>query len=217
LAKYTKSIEQLNSEFQEQLSALRTSNASYDSGSLWEAKRLATSIYILFHDARNNQSITQTLNIKGGIKLLSSAVERTYPLGSTVLFRSPHNIVTVNMGPSGVTCAPNFDRTFPMSSYKWLNFPKWWEEKVLDDGGSMHLSRKNIIFSMRNQDGGSHVDPELTDENYYKFKHIGVGMQILSHNSSGDQSGPTPIPNIISATVRQISWEVDQTIRRIGY
>jgi hypothetical protein len=217
MAKYKKSIQQLASEFKDQLSALRASNAGYDGGSLWEAKRLATSMYILFHDGGNNKSITGILNIKGKLKLLSSVVERNYPTGSTVLFRSPHNIVSVSMGPSGVTCIPNFDITFPMSSYKWVNFAKWWEEKVIDDGQRTSLSRKNIIFSMRNQDGGAHTDPDLKDESYSSYKHIGVGTQILSHHSSGLQSGPTPIPNLIDATVRQISWEVDQSFEAIGY
>jgi hypothetical protein len=63
------------------------------------------------------------------------------------------------------------------------------------------------VLAMANTDGGAHVDPSV-DRTYARLsRQNSIGW--MFHGPSG----PTPIQGVEFASVRQIAWEVDETLK----
>jgi hypothetical protein len=88
----------------------------------------------------------------------------------------------------------------------------WWERESVFTCQGRQFSRKNIVLSMANKDGGAHVDKEL--EEYYKIL-ISENWEVGFYGSL-EFSGGTPSPqgetiypeNAHLALVRQFAHEV---------
>ena len=220
--RHVRSRDDLLVELHEQLAALRSSSAAYDSGTLWEAKRLATVAYVLLHDGgRNSCSLLGQLGLKGQFL---STVRR---LDSPPL---PLAIIKMEMG-KGATFAPFLAEHSTEKNF--LSFNKWYEEIVFENG-HLKQKRKNLIFTLRSQAGGAHVDSEIKDE---AFQFLSSKSQwVISSNGPGtakDAAGNEvpcppelehvfdgldgPVPNGNLATMRQIAWEIDQTLTLSGF
>jgi hypothetical protein len=80
-------------------------------------------------------------------------------------------------------------------------FGAWWNDKVAREWSGVGYSRRDIILSTSNKDGGAHVD--LRKAQYVNVPRHGVpGMWFGS--SDGVSENPSPIPTF----VRQIAEEV---------
>ena len=213
--------ENLVEAMKEQLAAIRSSANAYDKGDLWEAKRIAVAASILLHDKnKNSQSITGQLGIKGSMPFISSTPKPTpTPRGVILgpeLFPQPRllQFQMENGGP--VRVIPRLEN----STTRSVGFAEWWNEPIYEHG-KISISRCCLIRTMRDQDGGGHVDPTI-EEAYADFKDsIGRGV---TTNGGGivfsldqtqdfttiDQEG-TPIPHGPLASVRQIGWEILKT------
>lgn len=203
MSKWTKSRDELLTELSEQLAALKMSAQSFDAGRLWEAKRIAVSIYIIVHDrGKNSQSLLSQLGVKEGIKFLSTGSL----VSGNILSEQP--LIVHRMSLSGSEFLPLCTTGAPMDN-RQLAFSRWWEEDILkvDDGRT--LSRKNLVCSLRDQDGGAHVDPKLTDPAYIAFaRENGTGMYFAAGNNPPEPVGP----GAHKATVRQIAFELETTL-----
>lgn len=210
--KWLRPIDELHTELSEQLSALQSSCAAYDLGSRWEAKRIANTICILVDDRRRITSLLTRLNMLNSLELFSTAV----PGGPENLLAT-WQLVSVNVSfiNSGTFASfePLLQGERQLLGSRPISFADWWSEPIFREqwtgkGLRRTLSRKGLIQSMRDQDGGSHFDGELTDEVYAAFaKENAAGLQISDNNGTRD----TPIgPH--QATVRQIGWELEQSI-----
>ncbi|MDY0395437.1 hypothetical protein RWE15_23840 [Virgibacillus halophilus] len=94
------------------------------------------------------------------------------------------------------------------SGKRWNTFKKWWaEDIVLVDNNKNKLTRKDLILSSSNKDGGAHVDPQL-DRAYAELnrKNTMGWVQV----TDGKQS-PVSDPHL--ASIRQIGYEVLQTLK----
>ncbi len=73
------------------------------------------------------------------------------------------------------------------------------------------MNRRRLIFSMRNQDGGGHVDRELDDAAYIEFSR-GDPKWSLDNGTSVTPFSPRPhLP-----TVRHIAFELEKTLVDAG-
>jgi hypothetical protein len=72
MAEISQSRAELEAHLAEQLQFLETSGSLFDSGNTSEAKRLAATLRLLFHDARNSHALLGQLN-RLGAHLLSTA------------------------------------------------------------------------------------------------------------------------------------------------
>lgn len=225
MARHRRTRDELEQELREQAEALRASAAEYDNGKLWEAKRLATTAYVLLHDGgRNSRSLLGQLGLKG--EMLSTAKhDDSSPMPLAII------TIDVKAGGNGTTFTPFLD--LHSTVRRMIPFSKWYAEDVFI-GRHLRLSRKNLIFTFRSQAGGAHVDPDITDDSFQWLKTSGP-----IHVSSGppgpaiDQYGNEvpcppelenifanlngPVPNGHFASMRQIAWEIDQKLRAVGY
>lgn len=158
--------EDLIEHFGDQIDALRASCEGYDRGDRWEAKRIATALHILCHDPPlDRKSKSKSLLSRMGIKHQLSFISSIRPDAKTYV-------------PTVLLAIVKFDNEegpyfAPMLESGWehhLQFLKWYNETVFY-GKGVEISRKNLILTMRNQDGGAHVDGQISLEDYVRFRY----------------------------------------------
>lgn len=213
--KTIKTDEELNQALKIQRSALAASAKAYDAGETWEALRLATSVWILVHDSgRNNRSILGALGLKKKLQFLSTA----YPCPPNNMI-DWHPLVGFSIGSKGVKPQPFLENT-SKPSYE-VKFSSWWEKEniYLSGDKKRRLSRKNLIFNLRSRDGGAHYDPDRVDPNFSSLKS-GAGWTVNTNGASqtigGTSEQGTPLRELELGTMRQIAWEVMETLDRAG-
>jgi hypothetical protein len=104
------------------------------------------------------------------------------------------------------------------------NFLNGTAKQSLRPGAGKKLSRKNLIFALRHQMGGGHVDANITDD---ALQWLVRGAHVLSPEQWKDAQGNVvespapevasgPVPNGHWATMRQIGWELDFALTSLG-
>jgi len=188
-----------------QISALLASCSSYDQGAEWEAQRIATTVHTLVHDAgKRNVSLLTQLGVKDSLRFASS----TYPINpNNYLAYTP--LIVIRMGPGGGKNLPAF--AMPRVAPRPLPFEEWWGREVVFQSGKganpfVTLTRKRLVFALRNKEGGSHYDPILEDEGYIAASTMPTVWEV-----SGNQR--RPILQLESAMMRQVAWELMETLR----
>lgn len=213
--------DELEQELREQAAALRASASGYDSGDLWEAKRLAVVAYVLLHDSgKNSQSLLGQLGLKG--EMISTAdLSGNSPL--------PLADISGNAFTGECTFSPFFD----MKREVWhrLPFKKWYKEPIFVDG-SLRLTRMNLIHTFRSKAGGAHSDRLIDDDAFRWLQkgspiHVSAGASVTRDADGNEIETPPelaglfnipsgPIPNAHYASMRQIAWEVDRALAALG-
>jgi hypothetical protein len=189
---------------------MRTSCVAFDVGEEWEAVRIANAAWIILRDGlakkTTSKSILTQLGVRGSLRFLSSGA----PINPGNL-ASSMPLVLINVVSSGGETTAKYLPLLgngPPIPPRLLQFPTWWEEGIYRDQKKRTLSRKNLIASMRDQDGGSHFDEELRDPTYIGVVKEGSAGWWLTSNAVTRSIEPGPH----LATVRQIGWELEQTL-----
>ncbi|MDZ4992562.1 hypothetical protein GNF80_06180 [Clostridium perfringens] len=181
----------LEEHWKEQIYFLNTSATLFDQGSEIEAKRMATSLRILFHETSNSHSLLKQLNKQNFLLLSSSSLYTPSNLLSSWL------LLKVGLSNNTLKYRPltldNSNRMFLMK------FEDWWNEIIFDDKKNIY-SRRDIILFVANQDGGAHIDP------YFNSKYA----ELTKYNSLNwtDLSGNPAQNNPAYVAIRQIVYEV---------
>lgn len=195
---YSKSREELVEHLKEQLQFMNLSMNSYDAGFESEAKRLATSIRILVHDTEKSTSLLKSLNIKESINYYSYLELQEH--AKTIAF------VGLSMGFS----EEGF-RYFPKTGepkYK-MDFNSWWDQPVIiNKNTNVHFSRKDIVITVCNKDGGAHIDPTLSDRYARLTRQNGFGW--VTYTEDGQDSTVANGPEL--SIVRQTAFELYLTL-----
>jgi hypothetical protein len=99
-------------------------------------------------------------------------------------------------------------------------FAEWWNDPVTKDSTGAIFARSNYVLACAHKEGGAHVDPALDAEwagltrnntlNWHTH-YQGIGVAIGPTAASGGIE--VPLGNPALATVRQIAYEIDQTLR----
>ncbi len=180
-----------------QFDAINISAKAFDEGFKGEAVRIANSVFILLgQKMRNHTSILEHLGHREALRLPSTV---HLPDSSTPLFHARATKVaetewTLELIPIGIEKDPR-----PLS----LN--DWWNEVFLKDDQGRFLTRETLIRSVRDQDGGAHLDEELSDANY---KAVIAGEFGGFHYKRAEDAAGQAVPFAIETTVRQIGNEV---------
>lgn len=208
---------------EEQVLALRASSQSYDDGNHWEAKRLAATVYILFHDGHGRtRSLLGQLELKDKLFLPSSKLDLLGPMRGqsfTPILESSNRLVMMSVSVDKSEYIPILDTNPHGIAHPLMFYDDWNDETVFGGTVENSLTRNDITQTLRNQDGGSHVDSHIRNEQYQLFKDHGApGMR---HIDGAVTFGVTihegqPVVNGVRATMRQIAWEVDQALIGIG-
>lgn len=183
----------------EQIGFLEGSADAYDRGFDGEAKRLATTIRVLAHDTPKSRSLLGMLGRKNGT-FVSTSIEL-----------DPNNRLThgglVAMAVGGAAGGTYLAQLDDVPFKRNMSFDDWWNEPVFLDNQRRELTRKQVILTAANQDGGAHVDPALD----------GVYADLSKNNSLGwvvsDGYATRPMSPPERACIRQIAHEVLASIK----
>lgn len=199
MTKVPQSVDELKEHLEDHLGFLERSSDAFDSGHDGEAKRLAVSLRVLFHDTAQSHSLLGQLGQLGG-QFISSAIP--HDSGN---IGTHGGLVMLAVTGGGSTCFAPLD---DVPIQRWLSFQDWWGELVFVDDRRAALTRRDLVLAIANQDGGAHVDPGLS-ETYARLSR---------HNSLGwvQNPGAVPIPNAERAAIRQIAHETLKSLRA-GY
>jgi hypothetical protein len=152
-AKSPLSQSDLQAHLEEQLQFLQASADAFDRGLESEAKRLAVTIRVLVHDTANSRSLLNQLGMKEGL-----FVDTAEPLDPDNY--APYSGLVATLGNmQGAKYVP-FLEDVPHSP-RTVPFDDWWMAPVFVDGKRQRFSRKELVLTAANQDGGAHVDPAL--------------------------------------------------------
>ena len=198
----TQSLNELNNHLDEQLGFLKSSADAYDQGNTTEAKRLALTLRLLLHDTTNSKSLLGQLGLKNRIFYDSSSFERYNGTPWDVGVYTGLIGQCINIETEQISYIPILDRSADKEGTRWVGFEEWWNMVVIKDEVGHIFSRRDLILTMANKDGGAHIDPILTG------KYAAISRQnSLGWKGSMRGSAFQPISHPERAAVRQIAHE----------
>jgi hypothetical protein len=196
------SSKELQEHLEEQIEFLECSASSYDNGFEGEIKRLAVSVRVLVHDTGKSTSLLTLLGKKN-----IDFVDTSIPFDESN--KMTHSgLVQMSLGARGSKSLPLLDDG-PFS--RAVSFELWWNGIIFVDKDRNEFSRKDIVLSLANKEGGAHVDNKL-DKKYADLrKNNSLGW--FDVTTDGKQ---TPSADQVPATMRQITHETLKTLKS-GY
>ena len=145
--KHLPPAEDLSAHLKRQLVFLRNSVAAYDSGCAEEAIRIGVAIRVLCHDTQKSESLLTKMGRKDTLQLVTTA--KTVP-----------NDFLVNMDFGELMAGMTFGRTLeydPVPEDAPAIFcADWWEQPIFIRDKKAY-TRKDVVLSAANKDGGAHV------------------------------------------------------------
>lgn len=209
MAKIPRNPVDLEQQLHQQISFLKRSAESFDNGFEDEAVRLAVSIRILVHETPNSHSLLVQLG-----EMPTGFHDTSIGLIEGNLI--PHSgITSLSYDKDGIAKYSAYLDESPEPT-KLQSFDAWWSGPIFSKEGGKSLSRKAVILTAANQDGGAHVDPKL-DETYRELK---LGEYLGWKSGTENQMNGELIAGAERATIRQIAHEIlrtlDPTYRKIN-
>ena len=182
-------------QLRRQLQFLRASAAAFDGGFHDEAIRIAVTIRVLVHQTKSSTSLLKHLNATT-INLLSTCEGATE---KTLMYMG---MGTVQVGSDGTH--KHFPSLGDVPVQGMVPVSKWWDQIVFVDGAT-RLTRKLIVLSAANQDGGAHVDEKLNAD-YQALLSDGFAGTVF-HTTDG-QTIAQPITGAHFVALRQMAYEL---------
>ena len=226
------SVQDFVARLAEQLTFLDASADAYDRGIESEAIRLAATIRVVVHDARPpSRSLLSHLQVRDRLPWTDTAAgeirESALSVGSGL---SMMRISTDGSGKSSFQ--PLLGQQPPERIHPAAAFIDWWNDPVLTDADGTSYNRRSLVLWVTNKEGGAHVDEDLPSS-YVALTHensIGITQVPVPHvNGSGlgfsiaptatgitrqHLDGPPLENSCVLANIRQIAWELRDTLRR---
>lgn len=209
--------EELEQHLLEQIRFLRSSASAFDAGDRGEAKRLAVVMRVLLHDGPSPKSKTRSLLTQLGVLKQWSFLDSA---GQTDVrnLASTNNLVyqRLTSSPDSFSYEPVLDEWRELAIAQpglrlpgsRLPFERWWRMVVVrSPTEGLSFSRADLVLGTADTDGGAHVDASIT----YAHHKLTRGNALGWFAFSGDE--PLPVTDPVPATLRQIAFEIDDTIR----
>ncbi len=203
---------ELQTHYDDQIRFIKASSEAFDAGEVREAKRLAIALRILLHDPepkpnskqRQQRSLCSLLGKKHDF--LDTA---TPPKPGNLLSHSGLTYMMLDSVNGGYRPRLNDAPTSP----KLKPFVEWWSTPVIVDTAGAILTRKGVVMTMADQDGGAHVDSEL--ERKYSNLRAENSMGWIRTTQIGEIVNSGPLLGVEFASVRQIAHEVLSSLGEI--
>ena len=205
MTKISQSKKDLENHLKEQISFLQASSTAYDNGFRGEAKRIAVVIRVLVHDTKHSTSLMTLLGIKD-IDFFDSSSD--YDPQNLLTFSG---LVFIKKFPGGAEYVPKCVLPPKPSNKqsKSIPFEEWWNKVVIVDKHKNKFTRRDLVLSLSNKEGGAHVDLKLDASYIALTRETSLGWHYFIGNLEGD------ITPIELASMRQISQEVLVTLKSL--
>ena len=171
---------------------------------------ISTAIRVLVHDTPNSTSLLKHLD-KKNIKFIST--NTTHPKEKVHLGLVGRINVGVTDGKGGEAkywplCNEKYFSMPEESNY--LEFEEWWGAERIFSSSQSSLTRKDLVLSVANKDGGAHFDSKV-QKKYDDFRYAWSGGSTLVGITSGKARGYDNIPTY--PAIRQIAYELLKSIK----
>jgi hypothetical protein len=195
---------ELEAHLKEQIAFLKASAQSYDKGFIGEAKRLAATIRVLVHDTVASSSLLRQLDLKH-ISFYDTALD----YDPKKYFHSFHGLTIMETSSSGgqFVARSALPRGEPL---KLAPFDQWWAKVVVVDSHRNQFTRRQLVLTLANREGGTHVDPVLDPAYATLTRKHSMALSYRFNDKEGEFSG------IEHASVRQIAHEVILSLEKGG-
>lgn len=191
--KYKKSRSDYLDELNDQLRSLELLTHAYDRGDTGHYRQMSNCLRLFFHTKGRTKSLLNRLTAN-----TISMYDSSTPFKPDNLI-SHFGLVCIGFANGNKTYKPKCQLPpNPFNPGKWVAFVDWWNNTVYTDYRKGTLTRRDLILSTCEQDGGTHSDESLTDEAYVR----------LTRNPDGDI-----ILGNIHTFIRQISFETTESIK----
>jgi hypothetical protein len=228
----TESVQDFVARLAEQLAFLDASADGYDRGVESEAIRLAATIRVLVHDGRPpSRSLLSHLQVRDRLPWTDTVAgeirESALSVGSGL------SMMRMSADGSGTsTFQPLLGQLPPERIHPAAAFVDWWNDPVLSDADGTSYNRRSLVLWVTNKEGGAHVDESLpsayaalTRENSIGITQVpvpyvngsGLGFSIAPTTTGITRQrldGPPLENSCVLANIRQIAWELRDTLRR---
>ena len=202
------SSEELHQALSEQLQILKNSCIGFDHGDILESKNIAVHLRILWHNTSQSKALASQLNLANEVCDTSFQVPPTFVTSGLPTPPSTERRLFAFGGHRAYS--PLFDYG-PAGIYK-TRFDVWWEGKVISDGEGHRFTRKDLVTTVANSDGGAHVDPALDSEYYRLTRKETFGMIRLVPTEDPKVFRRISTPSPVDVTLRQIGHETLRTL-----
>lgn len=131
-----------------QLGFLRSSANSYDQGHKEEAVRIAVVIRVLFHDTRRSASLLERMGQMDAVQVISTAASPPVNLGVEIDYGELLRDATFGREIRYNPVPPDSPT---------ISCRAWWMQPILLRDRVLY-TRRDVVLSAANKDGGAHVD-----------------------------------------------------------
>lgn len=225
----------------EHVGFLERSNKAFDEGHLSEAKRMAVSLRVLFHNTDQSHALLNLLNLHETVTWVDTAgmpdPKNMMPQWGLVIMgvRLETNEAIFDPRLDGGTPTPIRTKSLRLPRGSRIPQDEWWTEPVTRDASHALFSRKEFVLALCNKEGGAHVDPQIK-QSYNRIANLNSMGWTFSVTPEGDRvltsalisldGSPTDataatldpdeeaLSNPVPFLVRQISYEVVESIRQ---
>lgn len=196
--KVERSKENLIYQLEEQLNFLKASSHLFDIGVESEAKRIALTLRILLHDTKNSKSLLTHLEIKDKLWFYDCFEK----MEENCVFCITVGVMST---PNGLKYVPNLFKP----KFK-VNFDDWWNQIIIfqKNPTPIKYTKKDVILSVADTDGGAHVDDKLP-QNYYNLIQNKALPDVKIQSSLGEGTTNNAMPSII----RQCAHEIELSLK----
>jgi tetratricopeptide (TPR) repeat protein len=178
-----------NEQFERQLNFLARSCEAFDVGYSDEAIRIAVSLRVLLHDTANSTSLITHLGAQP-LKLLSTVRRRSF---DPSVFAYDGVTRWTGAGPVaklGLGVEP-----------EEVPFQEWWKQVLYIPRQGVSITRRTLVLTAANKDGGAHVDASLTPD----YEAL---LSMWVRQSSDVGRDPVPVSDVHLIGLRQLGYEV---------
>jgi hypothetical protein len=176
---------------------------AFDNGYEDEAKRLAVVIRVLLHDTKASKSVLGLLGVKDKLQLMDTAT--VIDPGNLI---STPGLVMFEMGGADVNYVAPLQNLSPGRQNPPKAFESWWKDSVTKDTTGAFFARRDYVLNVANKEGGAHVDPKLQQTWASLTRDNSLGWK-----KTGAEVPDVPMDSPALASIRQIAYEVNQTLR----
>jgi hypothetical protein len=206
----SRSPEDLSRSFEDNFTRLVNAGERFDAGQSVEAITVAGAVYVMVHEGgKRSPSVLTMLSRKNETRFRDSG--RPIDPRNQIFFQAPLTQTVLGAGEISIQAAKDSDP----SGRPTLPFSKWWDGHVLRDHNGRLFSRKNLIHFFRHTLGGGHIGKEFEGQDQLSGEAFaslgGAYSKEFALNINGQSVEPKYGPEY--ATVRQIGWELEQTLR----
>lgn len=197
----------LADKYEEFVGLVKSLCEAYDSqGNDAIALSISTAIRVLVHDTEKSTSLLKHLGKKEQQYLSTTSPKNKQEKVYLGLVRRINSGVDNGAGGEAKYWPLCDERYVPaVNEGNYINFDNWWFGEKVFKSSEYSLSRKEIVLSVANKDGGAHFDTKV-QKKYDNFRKTWSGGSSLVGIESGISRGYDNIPTY--PAVRQIAYEL---------